>query len=82
VSAPWSEFSNRESRKSILKIEAGNGSFSHEYYTSSPSKTLRAAMGCSVRFAGIPGRAKERRIEKLTVNIAPRAAKPKKNPPG
>jgi hypothetical protein len=39
-------------------------------------------MGCSVRFAGIPGRTKERRIEDLTVNIAPRAAKPKKNPPG
>jgi hypothetical protein len=34
------------------------------------------------RFAGNPGRTKERRIERLTVNIAPRAAKPKKNPPG
>jgi hypothetical protein len=26
-----------------------NGSFSHEHYSSSPSKTLRAAMGCAVR---------------------------------
>jgi hypothetical protein len=35
-------------------------------------------MGCSVRFAGNPIRAKERRIERLTpVNIAPRAAKAK-----
>src|ERR1700682_1418766 len=50
-----------------------NGSFSHEHYSSSPSKTLRAAMGCSVRVAGNPGRTKEHRIERLTVNIAPRA---------
>ena len=33
-----------------------NGSFSHEHYPSSPSKTLRAAMGCSVQFAGNPSR--------------------------
>jgi hypothetical protein len=39
-------------------------------------------MGCSVRFAGSPGRTKERRIERLTVSIAPAAAKPEKNPPG
>jgi hypothetical protein len=26
-----------------------NGSLGHEHYSSSPSKTLRAAMGCSVR---------------------------------
>jgi hypothetical protein len=38
-------------------------------------------MGCSVRFANNPGRTKERRIERLTVNIAPRAAKPNKSPP-
>jgi hypothetical protein len=43
-----------------------NGSFSHEHYSPSPSKTLRAAMGCSVRLAGFPGRAKDRPIEKLT----------------
>jgi hypothetical protein len=43
-----------------------NGSFSHEYYSSSHSKTVRAAMGCSVRFAGSPIRSKERRIEGLT----------------
>ena len=43
-----------------------NGSFSHEHYSSSPSKTVRAAMGCSVRFAGNPIRTKERRIEGLT----------------
>ena len=30
-------------------------------------------MGCSVRVAGNPGRTKEHRIERLTVNIAPRA---------
>jgi hypothetical protein len=39
-------------------------------------------MGCSVRFAGNPGRTKERRIERLTVNIAPRAAKAKEKPAG
>jgi hypothetical protein len=38
-------------------------------------------MGCSVRFAGNPGRTKDRRIERLTINIGPRSAKPKKNPP-
>ena len=43
-----------------------NGRFSHEYYSSSHSKTVRAAMGCSVRFAGDPIRTKERRIEGLT----------------
>jgi hypothetical protein len=37
-------------------------------------------MGCSVRFVGNPGRTKERRIERLTGNIAAREAK--KNPPG
>jgi len=42
-----------------------NGSFSHEHNPSSPSKTVRAAMGCSVRFAGDPIRTKERRIEGL-----------------
>jgi hypothetical protein len=42
-----------------------NGSFSHERYPPSPSKTLRAAMGRSVRFAGHPGRTKERRVERL-----------------
>jgi hypothetical protein len=39
-------------------------------------------MGCSVRFAGNPGHTKERRIERPIVNIAPHAAKPKKNLPG
>jgi hypothetical protein len=48
-----------------------NGSFSHEHYSSSHSKTLRAAMGCSVRFAGSPGRTKERRIERLAGQYAP-----------
>src|ERR1700680_1507649 len=57
-----------------------NGSFSHEHYSSSPSKTHRAAMGCSFRFAGNPGRTKEHRIERLSVNTAPRA--PKEKPAG
>jgi hypothetical protein len=43
-----------------------NGSLSHEHYSSPPSKTLRAAMGCTVRFAGNPGRAKDGPIERLT----------------
>jgi hypothetical protein len=59
-----------------------NGSFSHEHYSSSPSKTLRAAMGCSVRFAGNPGRTKERRIERLSGQRAPHSAKTKEKPAG
>jgi hypothetical protein len=39
-------------------------------------------MGRSVRFAGNPGRAKERRIERLTGQDAPRAAKAKEKPAG
>jgi len=35
-------------------------------------------MGCSGRFADNPGHTKEHRIERLTVSIAPRAAKAKK----
>jgi hypothetical protein len=39
---------------------------SHERYSSSPSKTVRAAMGCACRFAGRRIRTKERRIEGLS----------------
>jgi len=39
-------------------------------------------MGRSVRFAGSAGRTKERRIERLTINIAPPAAKAKEKPAG
>ncbi len=39
-------------------------------------------MGRSVRFADDPDPTKERPIERLTVNIAPRAAKAKEKPPG
>jgi hypothetical protein len=42
-----------------------NGISNHEHYSSSPSKTLRAAMGCPVRFAGNPAHTKEHRIERL-----------------
>jgi hypothetical protein len=59
-----------------------NGSFSHEHYSSSPSKTLRAALGCSVRFAGNPGRTKERRIERLAGQHAQRPAKATEKPFG
>jgi len=59
-----------------------NGSFSHEHYSSSPSKTLRAAMGCPVRFAGNPRRTKERRIEGLAGQHAPLAAKAEEKPAG
>jgi hypothetical protein len=57
-------------------------SFSHEHYPSSPTKTLRATMVCSVLFAGHPGPTKERRTERLAGKHAPRAEKPKKSPPG
>jgi len=60
-----------------------NGSSSHEHYSSSPSKTLRAAMGCSFRFAGNTGRTKEEcRIESLAGQQARARQKPTKNPPG
>jgi len=60
-----------------------NWSSSHEHYSSSPSKTLRAAMGCSFRFAGISGRTKEEcRIESLAGQQAPRAAKANEKPAG
>jgi hypothetical protein len=39
-------------------------------------------MGCSVRFAGNPGRTKERWIEWLADQHAPRAAKAKEKPAG
>ena len=39
-------------------------------------------MGCSFRFAGNPVRTKEHRIERLTVNIAPRAARAKEKRAG
>jgi hypothetical protein len=39
-------------------------------------------MGCSVWFAGNPGRTKERRIERLDGQHAPRAAKAKEKPAG
>jgi hypothetical protein len=55
-----------------------NGSFSHEYYSSSHSKTVRAAMGCSVRFAGNPIRTKECWIEGLTGRCAARGKSQRK----
>jgi hypothetical protein len=58
------------------------GSFSHEHYSSSRSKTLRAAMGYSVRFAGNPAFTKERRIERLVGQHAPRPEKAKEKPAG
>jgi len=39
-------------------------------------------MGCSVRFAGNPGRTKECRIERLAGQHAPRATKAKEKPAG
>jgi hypothetical protein len=39
-------------------------------------------MGCSVRFADNPDRTKERRIEGLAGQPAPRAAKAKEKPAG
>jgi hypothetical protein len=39
-------------------------------------------MGCSVRFAGDPGRAEESRIEKLAGQHALRPAKAKEKPAG
>jgi hypothetical protein len=39
-------------------------------------------MGCSVRFAGNPGRTKERRIERLSGQRAPHSAKTKEKPAG
>ncbi len=39
-------------------------------------------MGCSVRVASNPGRTKERRIESLAGQRAPRPEKTKKTPPG
>jgi hypothetical protein len=59
-----------------------NGSFNHEHYSSSPSKTLPAAMGSSVRFADNPDRTKECWIERLNVNVTPRVAKAKEKPAG
>ena len=48
-----------------------NWSSSHEHHSSSPSNTLRAAMGCSFRFAGNSGRTKEEcRIESLAGQLA------------
>jgi hypothetical protein len=39
-------------------------------------------MGCSVGFAGNAGSTKERRIERLTVNICAAGGKSQENPPG
>jgi hypothetical protein len=36
-------------RVAVMLGRSGTGSFSHEHYSSLPSKTLRAAMGCAVR---------------------------------
>jgi hypothetical protein len=54
-----------------------NGSFSHEHYSTARSKTLRAAVGYSVRLAGNPALTKERRIERLAGQHAPRPEKAK-----
>jgi hypothetical protein len=61
---------------------SGTGSLSYGRYSASPPKTVRAAMGCSVRFAGNPGGTKEPRIERLAGQQAPRAAKAKEKPAG
>jgi hypothetical protein len=58
-----------------------NGSLRHEHYSSAPSKTLRAAMGFSVRFAGSPGHAKDRPIEKLIGRHCSAWQRPEKNHP-
>jgi hypothetical protein len=57
-----------------------NASFSHEYYSSSRSKTLRAAMGFSFHSHGCVIRSKECRNENHAINGSPRAAKTKENP--
>jgi hypothetical protein len=62
-----------------------NGSLSHEHYSSSPSKTLRAKMGFSFRPTGGGQRTKEWRSESRAGNTdgSPRsAAKAKEKPAG
>src|SRR5258707_10351227 len=68
----------RDPRDLLALGRPGTGALSHEYYPSSHSKTLRAAMGCPVRFAGNPGRTKSVGLKGSPVNIARRAAKAKK----
>src|SRR5712671_5811249 len=52
-----------------------NGSFSHEHYSSSPSKTLRAALGFSFHSTGCVKRAKECWNESHSINGSAPAAK-------
>jgi hypothetical protein len=56
-----------------------NENSSHEHHSSSPSKTLRAALGCAVRFAGEPGHAKESRTETTADQHAPRGKSHRKS---
>jgi hypothetical protein len=57
---------------------SGNGSFSHEHYSSSPSKTLRAALGFSFHSTGCVKR--ENVGTKATPSTARRPQqRPKKN---
>jgi hypothetical protein len=57
-----------------------NASFSHEHYSSSRSKALRAAMGFSFHTPGCVKRSKECRNESHAINGSPGAAKTKENP--
>jgi hypothetical protein len=53
---------------------------SHEHYSSSRSKTLRAAMGFSFHCPGCVKRSKDCRNERHAINGSPRAAKTKEKP--
>jgi hypothetical protein len=59
-----------------------NGSFGNADYSSSPSKTLRAAMDFSFYSTGCVKRAKECWNESHTINRSTRAAKTKEKPAG
>jgi hypothetical protein len=57
-----------------------NGSRGNAHYSSSPSKTRRAAMGFSFHSIGSVERAQECWNESHTINGSPRAAKTKEEP--
>jgi hypothetical protein len=57
-----------------------NGSLGNAHYSSSPSKTRRAAMGFSFHSTGSVERAQECWNESHTINGSPRAAKTKEEP--
>jgi|ERR1700730_7218245 hypothetical protein len=58
-----------------------NGSLSHEYYSLHLQRRFEQRWAARFGSLVIPAVPKKRRIERPAVNIAPRAAKPKKNPP-